>query len=314
MTTDSNRVLITGGAGFIGSHLAEYLVKLGYRVTVVDDLSTGSQENLGDLLPQIELVVGDIAEILQNGIFQLEQFSLIFHLAANPYIPPSVENPLFDYRLNLHNTLILLEALRSMSRSPRLINVSSAAVYGNPSSLPIRETDPTVPISPYGVSKLAAERYVSVYSQIYGIPATSVRLFSVYGPKQHKQVIYDLLVHLRKNPPYLEVLGDGSQSRDFTYVDDVVRAMSHIATEAPAKGEVFNVASGKTHSISDMVSHLCHLHNRSPEVKYTGKIRYGDAEKWVVDISRLRQLGFQPQTTLEDGLVAVKAWYDGISR
>src|SRR5690606_14091871 len=156
---------------------------------------------------KIEWRQADLADLLRDGLC-LHDFDYIFHLAANAYIPPSVEAPAYDFALNLHNTFTLLEALRQAPRRPRLVNVSSAAVYGNPASLPIGEGDPTVPISPYGVSKLAAERYVAVFSQLYGLPASSVRLFSVYGPRQRKQVVYDLLCRLRQNPRCLEVLGD----------------------------------------------------------------------------------------------------------
>jgi len=167
-----------------------------------------------------------------------------------------------------------------------------------------------VPISPYGVSKLAGERYVTVYSQIYGIPATSLRFFSIYGPRQRKQVVYDLLRKIRANPARLVALGDGSQARDFTYVLDVVQAMTLVAKAAPGQGEVYNVASGRTYSIADLVIAWCKVCRVAPEVVYTGQVRPGDAEKWVVDISRLRQLGFEAQTSLETGLAAIRDWYD----
>jgi UDP-glucose 4-epimerase len=205
---------------------------------------------------------------------------------------------------------MFLEALRLTSNPPRLVNISSAAVYGNPACLPIRETDPTVPISPYGVSKLAIERYVAVYSEIYGLRATSLRLFSVFGPRQRKQVVYDIFCRLRNNATRLEVLGDGSQARDFIYVLDVVQAMVLAAEKAPGLGEAYNVASGATHSIAELVAALCDVCGLTPEVVYTGHIRSGDAEKWEVDISRLLQVGFKPRVSLEIGLAAVRDWCD----
>lgn len=310
MIIDKNHVLVTGGAGFIGSHLVERLVAVGAHVTVVDNLSTGRLDHLRAVLPQIELIIGDLGDILRFKRVKLDEYECVFHLAANSYIPPSVENPAFDFQANLYNTFMLLEALRHIPGVPRLINLSSAGVYGNPARLPIRETDPTVPISPYGVSKLAGERYVAVYSQIYGLQATSLRFFSVYGPRQRKQVVYDLLCKLRADPTRIEVLGDGSQARDFIYVLDVVQAMMLAATVAPGQGEVFNVASGRTHSISELVAAWCNVCGLAPEVAYTGQVRPGDAEKWVVDITRLKQLGFEPQTSLETGLTAIRGWYD----
>jgi UDP-glucose 4-epimerase len=310
MIDDRSHVLVTGGAGFIGSHLVEHLVTTGARVAVLDNLSTGRLDHLQAVLPEIELIVGDLGDLLRLNQVNLDRYEYVFHLAANPYIPPSVENPSFDFRVNLHNTLLLLEALRHTAGGPRLVNVSSAAVYGDPVHLPIRETDPTVPISPYGVSKLAGERYVAVYSQLYGLRATSLRLFSVYGPRQRKQVVYDLLCKLRANPTHLEILGDGSQERDFVYVLDVVQAMVIAATAAPGRGEVYNVASGTAHRISDLVTNWCAVCKVEPKLAYTGHVRPGDAEKWAVDLSQLKQLGFQPQTLLETGLTAIRDWYD----
>lgn len=310
MIKSKTPVLVTGGAGFIGSHLVEHLVALAARVTVVDNLTTGRLDNLQCVLEQIEFVQGDIATLLQSNYIPLDQFDYIFHLAANPYIPPSVDNPAFDYQANLYTTFVLLEALRGLKTRPRLVNVSSAAVYGNPAALPIRESDPTVPISPYGVSKLAAERYVAVFSQIYGIRATSLRFFSVYGPRQHKQVVFDLFSKLSRNPRQIELLGDGSQARDFTYVLDVVQALILAATLAPGKGEALNVASGKTYSIAELAMECCQVVGVTPRVTYTGQVRPGDAGKWLVDISALQAIGFEPRTNLQDGLVAVSEWYD----
>lgn len=310
MIDQGTSVLVTGGAGFIGSHLVEQLVASDAQVTVIDNLATGDLANLQAVRSQIHLVVDELGDLVRGQQIDLSEYEYVFHLAANPYIPPSVENPIYDFNVNLRNTLMLLEALRGIPDGPRLVNTSSAAVYGNPARLPIQESDPTIPISPYGVSKLAAERYVAVYSQIYGVRATSLRLFSAYGPRQRKQVMYDLLCKLRANPTRLEVLGDGSQARDFTYVDDVVQAMMLAATEAPCQGEVYNVASGKTYSIEEMVRILCSVCDLAPDVVYTGNTRLGDAEKWIVDITRLKQLGFEPQTSLETGLETIRGWYD----
>jgi UDP-glucose 4-epimerase len=308
MRADATRALVTGGAGFIGSHLVERLVDLGTDVTVVDDLSTGRLENLRGVMSRIDLDARPLGALLNEPTLLLD-CDVIFHLAANAYIPPSVEDPAYDYGLNLDTTFQLLEVLRRAERRPRLVNTSSAAVYGDPQRLPIRESDPTVPISPYGVSKLAAERYVAVYSQLYGIPASSVRLFSVYGPRQRKQVVYDLVDRLAGDPSRLEVIGDGTQVRDFAYVDDVAAAMDLVSQQAPAKGEVFNVASGSTHSIAQLVSAICAAMELDPEITYTGKVRPGDAERWSVDTTALAALDYEPGTSLVEGLRATWDWY-----
>jgi UDP-glucose 4-epimerase len=301
-----SRVVVTGGAGFIGSHLVEHLVATGASVTVVDDLSTGRLEHLQTVAPRVELVVGDLGDVLRLKRIRLEDYGFVFHLAGNAYIPPSVANPAFDFQANLRNTFALLEALRETPNAPGLVNASSAAVYGNPTCLPIRETDPTIPIAPYGVSKLAAERYVAVYSRLYGLRAVSVRLFSIYGPRQRKQVVYDLFCKLRANPKRLEILGDGSQARDFIYVLDVVQALMLVATAAPKHGEVYNVASGTTHTISELAEACCRVSGLRPEIVYTGQMRPGDAEKWEVDINLLRRLGFEARADLETGLIATQ--------
>lgn len=306
MIDASSPVLVTGGAGFIGSHLVEHLVAAGAPVTVVDNLSTGQLEHLQTGAPNVKLVVGDLGDVLRLNRINLADYAFVFHLAANSYVPPSVANPAFDFHANLHNTFALLEALRQTPNAPGLVNVSSAAVYGNPARLPIRENDPTIPIAPYGVSKLAGERYAAVYSHLYGIRAVSVRLFSIYGPRQRKQVVYDLFCKLRANPKRLEILGDGSQARDFTYVLDVVQALVLVATAAPNHGEVYNVASGTTHTIAELVEACCRVAGLRPEIVYTGQIRPGDAEKWVVDISLLKQLGFNPRTDFEAALTSTQ--------
>lgn len=308
MLSADTKALVTGGAGFIGSHLVERLLQRDAQVTVVDHLSTGRLENLQAVASRIDVEKRPLGEMLDDPDFVLG-FDVIFHLAANAYVPPSVEDPSYDYALNLHTTFRLLEVLRHSDRRPRLVYASSAAVYGNPLRIPIRETDPTVPISPYGVSKLAAERYVAVFSQLYEIPASSVRLSSVYGPRQRKQVVYDLFDRLDANPRRLKVIGDGTQARDFTFVQDAVAAMMLVAERAPGSGEVYNVASGSSHSIAELVAGICDALGLQPEIEYTGKVRPGDPEKWSVDIAALRSLGYESRTTLAEGLRATGDWY-----
>jgi len=304
-----SRVLVTGGAGFVGSHLVERLVDLAASVTVVDDLSTGRIENVNSVLSGIEMINEGVVGFAQSGLVETGDYDVIFHLAANSYIPPSVHDPQFDFDVNLRGTFVLLECLRRMDFPPVFVNVSTAGVYGNPVKLPITEEDPTVPISPYGVSKLAAERYVSVFSKLYGMPATSLRLFSVYGPRQRKQVLYDLLEKIRINPRCIEILGDGSQTRDLVFVTDVVEAMILVADTAPLQGEAFNVASGTSHSIRELAEALCRTLDSFPELTFTGQVRLGDAQKWEVDIGKVKQLGFVPRVLLDEGLKRVVEWY-----
>src|SRR5262245_46487198 len=224
------RTLVTGGAGFVAGHLTAALRDAGAQVVLVDERAP-TQEALAHQHPwaavgrrsdchTLSVGAGEFRHFLRGA----EPFDFIFHLAARAYAAGSVETPYLDFSANLGATLDLLERLRALRSSARLVFASSAAVYGHPAKLPIEEADVTVPVSPYGVSKLAAERYVAVYAQLYGLRAASLRLFSVYGPGQPKQVVYDLFRKLHHSPHELLVLGDGSQVRDLVFVADVVRA------------------------------------------------------------------------------------------
>jgi UDP-glucose 4-epimerase len=175
--------------------------------------------------------------------------------------------------------------------------------------MPIREDDPTVPISPYGVAKLAAERYLAVYSHLYGLRAASLRFFSVYGPRQRKQVVYDFIKKISHNPTELFIHGDGTQVRDFNYVEDTARAAMLVAAHAPLQGEVYNVASGTECSIGALAGTLCAILGAQPQFVYSGSVRPGDPEKWAVDIGRLSALGYQPQISLENGLRQTVGWF-----
>ncbi|MDI6807909.1 MAG: GDP-mannose 4,6-dehydratase [Candidatus Eisenbacteria bacterium] len=306
-------VLVTGGAGFIGSHLVEQLTKRGTVVTVVDDLSAGRRENLVGAGGRAHLKQADIRQLRWEELLGEQSYDVIFHLAANAYVPPSVERPAWDYGINLAGTFQLLEALRQMRWPGALIYASSAAVYGEPVRMPIQEEDATVPISPYGVAKLAAERYIAVYSQLYGLRAASMRFFSVYGPRQRKQVVYDLIQKVVRNPTELPIYGDGTQTRDFNYVDDTARAMILAAECASLQGETYNVASGRECSIRELAEIICGILRAQPRFIYSGSIRPGDPEKWKVNLDRLTTLGYRPQVTMEEGVRRTADWILGSS-
>jgi UDP-glucose 4-epimerase len=183
-------------------------------------------------------------------------------------------------------------------------------VYGEPAKVPIEESDVTVPVSPYGVSKLAAERYVAVYARLYGLRAASLRLFSVYGPYQTKQVVYDLLVKLRQSPHRLVVLGDGSQMRDLVYVADVVRAFLGVAARGRTDGFAYNVASGVGTTIAELAQAIVEVQAAPATIAFTGRTRPGDPERWIGSSAALAALGAAPRYRLRDGLRETAAWFN----
>lgn len=299
------KILITGGAGFIGRHLVNTLSQQNAEITIVDRSVGYSSDN-------IEYCCADI-EIYLLDVDNLAQFEMIFHLAGNSHPMPSVNDPLMDFNLNLKVSILLLEALRKNGAKTRLINVSSAAIYGNPETLPIAESHKPSPLSPYGVSKLAVEQYVNVYSRLYNVQGISVRPFSVYGPGLYKQVVYDLIRKVLTSNNKIDVYGDGTQLRDFIYIDDLVNAMILVAQKG-TPGEVYNIASGKSHSINEVITAICMAMNIHPEIRYSGTVRSGEPDKWTVDISKISRLGFNPETILTDGIAKTVEWLHTITK
>ena len=302
-------VVVTGGAGFIGSHLAEALVEAGANVVVADSLANGSQANVSRIADQVRFVEtplrddDDVARAMTDSEY-------VFHCAAIAYVPPSVEDPLHDFEVNLRLPLRLLEWCRMKSPGTRFVMFSSGAVYGNPRDVPIDEEHLLAPISPYGVSKLAADRYGAVYAQLYSMSVASLRCFAIYGPRQRKQVVYDLMQRMKAGQGNLTVLGDGTQVRDFCFVEDLARAAMLVAAVAPMEGEAWNVGGGQGVSIHELVERIGRALRLEPHATFTGKVRPGDPEAVVADISRLRQLGWRPMVGIDEGLVRTAAWLD----
>lgn len=300
------RVLVTGGAGFIGSHLVEALVRRGDEVTVLDDgRNANARENLAHV--DVPLIQGDCTSAAEA--IETADPDIIFHLAAPAYVPPSVEDPLSDLRSNVEQTLHLLNAMKQRPRSPRLVHVSSAAIYGHPNVQPIRETYPSAPVSPYGVDKFCAEEHVRVASEIHGIRAVILRYFPVYGPRQRKQVVYDLIRKLEADPNRLEVHGTGRELRDLCFVDDVVAATIAVGEGAPGRGEAINVGSGRMVTIGQLAHEISRAMGVEPRIDFTGRVRPGDAERIVADISRARTFGYEPKVDLREGIERTLAWF-----
>jgi UDP-glucose 4-epimerase len=304
------RALITGGAGFIGSHLADRLVADGHEVRVLDDLSTGFPENLN---PGAELLVGDVAdeELVARAVDGCE---VVFHQAAHRAVLRSVEHPLATDTANVHGTLTVLECARRAGVR-RVVYASSSSVYGGADLLPTPESAPTLPRSPYAVTKLAGEHYCRVFWELFGLETVSLRYFNVYGPRQRPDSAYAAVIPLfidalaTGRPP--TVHGDGLQSRDFTYVDDVVAANLR-AAEAPAArcaGRAYNVAGGGRHSRLDLLAVLGRIMGVRPEPVHTDP-RPGDVRHTQADLSAAeRDLGHRPAVGFEEGLRRTVAWF-----
>jgi UDP-glucose 4-epimerase len=302
MNLRNKKVLVTGGAGFIGSHLVDTLVNKGAIVTVVDNLFSGNLTNLNLSKGNLTFVKTDIRNVEEmKGVMLGQEF--IFHLAANADVPYSVAHPKEDFEINILGSYnVLQNALNNKAK--KIIFASSAAVYGDPIYTPVDENHTTIPISPYGASKLAIERLGYSYYKTYGLPFVTMRIFNTFGERQHSYVMYDLLKKLYANDTKLEVLGSGNQRRDYSYVSDTVAAFILAAESDKSSGEVYNIAGGRTTSIKELVSILIEiLQIEKIAVHYTQKSWAGDINILSGDIKKIKtDLNFEPSVDLITGI------------
>ncbi len=298
------RYVVTGGAGFIGSHLVSHLVDQGHQVRVVDDLTTGNIHNLDQVMTEIDFFRGSICDAsLMNEVCQ--ETDTVFHQAALASVERSVENPLLTNRTNVEGTLQVLNSAHETGVR-RVVYASSSSIYGDTPTLPKTESMNRRPKSPYASSKAAAEFYCQNYADIFELETVSLRYFNVFGPRQDPDSQYAAVIPLfitallNNRPP--AVFGDGEQSRDFTYIDDVVEANMLAARASGASGKVFNVGCGRRHTINELLDMLMHAIDSDVSATYTEE-RPGDVRHSEADISRAREtLGYQPSVTFEEGL------------
>jgi UDP-glucose 4-epimerase len=305
-TMKNSRVLVTGGAGFIGSRLVDRLLREGHEVTVLDNLLAGTAENLEEHLSSISLhmIKGDVrnSRAVKEAV---RGASAVFHLAALVDVPLSVENPVLTNDVNVRGTLSMLEASFA-ENVDRFIYISSSAVYGEARYLPINEEHPTAPLSPYGVSKLAAENYCRNYHEIHGLETCCLRLFNVYGPRQHANsysgVISTFIRKIRSGESPV-VYGDGKQTRDFIHLDDVIDACMLAMKSPRTDGGTFNVGTGKPTTIRELADVITELSGKTSLKPVYKKPRKGDVKNSYADINRARKsLNFKPKTELKNGL------------
>lgn len=296
----NHRVLVTGGAGFIGSHLVDKLIEENHVVKVVDNLSSGSIENIKHHLAKGSMLFihGDLKN-KDTALRAVEEVEAVFHLAANPEVRVSTTNPEVHFNENIVATFNLLEAMR-LRDVDELIFASSSSVYGEPGKIPVSEDAPVQPVSVYGASKAACESLIHAYSKLYGLNSVVLRYANIVGPRLRHGVLYDLIVKLSKNREILEVLGDGTQIRSYLHVKDAVEA-TLLTWKASSKGfNVYNVGNRDWITVRDIVENLIEIAG----LKNATRIVYkpvlhgvgwlGDVKKIALDISKLLQLGWSP--------------------
>jgi nucleoside-diphosphate-sugar epimerase len=302
--------LVTGGAGFIGSHIAEELLRRGERVRVADSFVTGKRENLAHL-SGVELVEGDLADlaVAQRAVAGVDY---VLHQAAIPSVPRSVEDPITSNRANIDASLNVLVAARD-AKVRRVVYAGSSSAYGNQPTLPKVETMGTAPLSPYALQKLVAEQYCQMFTALYGLETVTIRYFNVFGPRQDPSSPYSgvisLFIRALVEGRAPTIYGDGGQTRDFTYVANVVDGVLRACTAPSASGEVINVATGGRISLNELFRAVKKLTGADVEPIYK-ETRAGDVRDSQADISKARRLlGYEPHVGLEQGLDQTVAWF-----
>ena len=305
------RYLVTGGAGFIGSNTVDELVRRGHSVVVLDDLSSGKEDNLAEIRNKITFIKGSITdiEVVRKAMHEAEY---VLHLGARTSVPRSVKDPIDTNKINIEGTLNVLVAAKEL-KVKRVVFAASSSAYGETPTLPKVETMQPQPISPYGVTKYVGELYGQTFGRCYGLENVSLRYFNIFGPRQDPSSPYSGVLakfctaFLEDTQPL--VFGDGEQTRDFTFVENAVQA-NLLACEAPnASGKVFNVGVGERVSLNEVLRELGKIAGKRLEAKYEPP-RDGDIRDSQADISQAREcLEYNPQVSFEEGLARTFAWY-----
>lgn len=307
----SERILVTGGAGFIGYHIARRLLREGKTIRIVDNLSTGGEGRIENLRASTEFLLGDLADpaVSERAV---EGIDCVIHQAAVPSVQRSIQDPLGSNRANVTATLNLLESCRK-HKIRRLVYAASSSAYGDTEVLPKRETMAPTPLSPYALQKLVGEQYCQLYNRLFGLETVSLRYFNVFGPSQdphseYSAVIPKFITRLLAGQPLL-VYGDGEQSRDFTYVENVVQANVLALQAANAPGRVFNVGCGGRITLNQLICFLEEILAVKAVVEHLNS-RPGDVRHSLADIKLARTiLGYEPRVMVKEGLQRTIEWY-----
>ncbi len=297
-------VLVTGGAGFIGSHLVDRLVREGAQVTVLDNFSTGTRQNLkGSPCSIVQGSIGDAAIVEKLA----PQMDVVFHLAARPSVSRSIEDPWESHEANITGSMVLLEAFRRSKRLKAFVNTSSSSVYGDSPELPKEEDRTGRPLSPYALQKATVEHYVRLYAELYGFPGVSVRPFNIFGPRQSPESLYAAVI-----PKFIDqalqgkdlhIHGDGEQTRDFTHVDNMVELFLRASERASEqKGQAFNAGAGQRHTVKQLADLVVEFAKSKSKV-VLGPPRPGDIRDSLASLKKAeRLLGYKPLVSFRDGL------------
>lgn len=294
-------VLIIGASGFIGSALAAYFKQSGYEVFGADIRHVEE-----GMIPFYE-VDGSIDE--WRKVFASRKFTCCINAAGSSNVNNSLTDPAGDFSLNVKDTSSILDGIRMNDlQTCSYIHISSAAVYGNPERLPVREDDASRPVSPYGWNKLMAEELCREYHELYGMPVAIARPFSVYGPGLQKQLFWDIYHKWKANPLQIELWGTGEETRDFIYISDLAKSFECILKNARMNGEVYNMGNGNMTSVKEAAALFMNAIDPSSEILFNGKVHQGNPYKWQADISLISDLGYRPSVSFEEGITHVANW------
>jgi UDP-glucose 4-epimerase len=303
LTHSKSTVLVTGVAGFLGRYVARYFTAQGWKVIGIDNSppENAPLANL-DVYQRMQLPDPALGNLLQEA-----KPTVCIHCAGRASVGLSVSDPMADFQGNTVLTFEILNALRQYAPTCRFLFLSSAAVYGNPTSLPVQESQSTTPLSPYGFHKLQSEQLCLEFAKVYGLPTASLRIFSAYGPGLRRQVVWDLC---RKalTMKTLTLQGTGKESRDFVHALDIARALKVVADRAPMEGEVYNLATGREVAIEDLANLILQSLEVARPLEFDGVVPVGNPLNWQADISSLKALGFSPQVQLEQGIKTFATW------
>lgn len=296
-------VLLTGAAGFLGKHIGRHFIQQGWNVAGVDILPPGSVQ----LASEVRYFQCALPSPHFDTLLSALSPDVCIHCAGRASVPMSMTDPAADFRDNSVLTFEILDAIRRQSPRCRFILLSSAAVYGNPRTLPVSENTHVAPLSPYGFHKRQAELICQEFSRVFGVPTISARIFSAYGPGLRRQVVWDICERLLTKGS-LSLSGTGQESRDFVHATDIARALALLSEKAAANGEIYNLSTGRETTIAELANLLIAATGANVEAQFDGNARPGDPLNWRADVSKIQELGFEPSVSLEKGLADVAAW------